>query len=222
MRTVFAPGCAMTLYKPEAIEKLLAIVTEEMGQVDLHQICCHHQPGYSQETLIINTCPGCDKRFRELYDNVITLSLWELLAKSQKFPFPDYHGYPMTILDACPTRQRDNIHIAIRTLLAKMNINLVEPEHTKQHSRCCGDSYFGVHPISHVKEQMLERASAMPVDDVVVYCVSCCVSMHIGGKTPRYLIDLLLGEETVLKTVDPEEWHKMLDDFISRGDCKTI
>ena len=54
----------------------------------------------------------------------------------------------------------------------------------------------------------------MPEEDVVVYCVSCIQSMHIGGKKPRYLVDLLFGEETLPGFSDPDLWHADLDRFI--------
>jgi len=56
----------------------------------------------------------------------------------------------------------------------------------------------------------------MPFDEVVVYCVSCIKSVFIGGKNPRYLVDLLFENETVPKTYDPDEWHKELDDYIEK------
>jgi hypothetical protein len=40
--------------------------------------------------------------------------------------------------------------------------------------------------------------------------------MFVGGKRPRYMIDLLFGEETVPKTFEPDEWHRQLDDYIDR------
>lgn len=61
---------------------------------------------------------------------------------------------------------------------------------------------------------MKKRASEMPVNDVVVYCVSCTKSVFIGGKQPYYLVDLLFNEPTVPKTLEPDEWHKELDDYI--------
>ncbi len=54
----------------------------------------------------------------------------------------------------------------------------------------------------------------MPAADVVVYSVSCCKTMHIGGKKPRYLVDLLLGEDTLPGIFEPEEWHAQLNRFI--------
>ena len=216
MNTVFAPGCALMVYKPASAKKLLAIVQQELGAVPAYLTCCKHPPAFAKDTRVINTCPGCDRRYRELYEHVSTISLWEVLANSERFPFPDYQGKAMTILDACPTRDQARVHEAIRTLLTRMHITLIEPEHTKEHGRCCGDSFFGELPLPQVTEQMARRASEMPVADVVVYCVSCCISMHIGGKTPRYLVDLLLGEPTIPHTRDLDAWHRVVDDFVEQ------
>jgi Fe-S oxidoreductase len=214
MKRVFAPGCALMIYKPELAQRMLDFLNQDLGNIAEHLTCCRHEPGLAEGTQIINTCAGCDRRYRELYNQISTLSLWEVLAEKDTFPFPDYQGQKMAILDACPTRDQVRVHQAIRALLKRMNIDLVEPAKTGTKSTCCGDSFFGVLPVEQVKEQMKKRAAEMPVNDVVVYCVSCCKSLHIGGKKPRYLIDLLFGEETLPKTFEPEEWHHELDEFI--------
>ena len=54
----------------------------------------------------------------------------------------------------------------------------------------------------------------MPVEDVVVYCVSCVKSMFIGGKKPRYMMDLLFGEETLPQITDTAEWHRQIDEYM--------
>ena len=213
---VFAPGCALMLYEPELAEKIHDILNTNLGEMDLFLTCCHHEPQFTESTEVINICPGCDKRFGNDYQNSSTVSLWEIIAESEFFTFPDYKGMKMSILDACPTREKEKVHNAIRTLLYKMNITLVEPEKTRTKSTCCGDSFYGVIPTEKVKEQMKKRTSEMPVDDVVVYCVSCIKSVYIGGKKPRYLVDLLFAEETLPKTYEPEEWHKELDCYIEK------
>ncbi len=38
--------------------------------------------------------------------------------------------------------------------------------------------------------------------------------MHIGGKRPRHMVDLLFGEDTPPGTFEPSEWHAQLDEFI--------
>jgi len=214
-RRMFAPGCALVIYKPDLAARVHDHLRRELGALDEHLTCCRHEPGLAEPTDIVNVCPGCDRRYRELYEGVTTTSLWEVLAESTIFPFPDYGGAEMTILDACPTRDQPRVHHAIRTLLQRMNITVVEPRRTREQSTCCGDTFFGTLPVEKVKAQMAKRARQMPRDDVVVYCVSCTKSMHIGGKRPRYLVDLLFDEPTLPKTFEPEAWHAEVDAFIA-------
>jgi Fe-S oxidoreductase len=214
MKTMFAPGCALMLYKPHLAEKLHEILKSRFGEIEMYHTCCRHEPGLKEKTKIINICPGCDKRFRNDYDTTTTISLWEILSESDLFPLPDYNGKQMSIIDACPTRDRSQVHEAIRSLLKKMNIDLVEPAKTRMHGTCCGDTFYGVIPTEKVIEQMRKRTSEMPVDDVVVYCVSCTKSVFNGGKKPHYIIDLFFNEATVPGITHPDEWHRELDIYI--------
>jgi Fe-S oxidoreductase len=214
MTDVFAPGCALLLHKPALADRIRAFLGREGGQMPEHLTCCHHAPGLPPGTRIINVCPGCDRRYRELYPGISTISLWELLAESPTFPFPDHGGREMAILDACPTRTETRVHRAIRTLLTRMNIRLVEPANTGTKATCCGDSFYGILPLEDVQARMRQRAGEMPRPEVVVYCVSCVKAMHIGGRTPRYLVDLLFGEETPLGTWEPDLWHGQIQAFI--------
>lgn len=216
VKKVFAPGCGLMLYKPELVQKIHSLLCENIGEMEVLNICCHHDPQFLEETLVINICPGCDKRFGNDYKNSSTITLWEILAENDFMVLPDYQGKTMTINDACPTRNKVQVHEAIRKVIQKMNISLVEPQKTRTHGVCCGDSFYGIISIDKVKEQMAKRASEMPVDDVVVYCVSCIKSMYIGGKNPHYLIDLLFADETVPKTYEPGEWHKELENYIEK------
>lgn len=120
----------------------------------------------------------------------------------------------MSIHDACPTRTEERVHIAIRKLLERMNIKIIEPKNTRTKANCCGDSFYGVLSIEQVKEQMKKRANEMPCDNVVVYCVSCIKAMYIGGKKPRYIIDLLFAQDTVIGILEPDAWHDRLQEFI--------
>lgn len=215
MKKVFAPGCAMMIYKPELADKVIAFLNSGEENVNMHLTCCRHKPNLEKGTIVVNTCAGCDKRYSSLYEGISTISLWEVLDASEDFDFPNYKGVKMTIHDACPTRKKDAVHDAIRNIIKKMNIDLVEPEKTKRKAVCCGDSFYGILPVDKVKEQMTKRADSMPCEDVAVYCVSCVKAMHIGGKRPRYLVDLLFGEQTQIGVFEPKEWHDELDKFIN-------
>lgn len=215
VKRVFAPGCGLMLHGPESARQIGAVLDRILGEaVPAHHVCCHHEPGLAPGTEVINVCPGCDKRFRTLYDGISTVSLWEVLAADRSIPLPDYGGVRMTVLDACPTRDQTRVHEAVRALLSRMNVDVVEPRCTKTKGICCGDSFFGILPTGEVEALMRKRASEMPVENVVVYCVSCVKAMHIGRRAPRYLIDLLLGRATVPGIFEPEAWHRELDAYI--------
>ena len=215
MNRLFAPGCALMIYKPHLAERLQDILVRHFGHVDMSLTCCRHIPPLPSGTEVINICPGCDRRYLENYQDSTTISLWEVMAEHSLFPLPDYGNREMTIIDACPTRDQTRVHDAIRELVRRMNISLVEPSSTRTKSTCCGDSLWGNAPTEQVVSQMKKRASAMPVEDVIVYCVSCSKAMFVGGKRPRYLIDLLFEEDTVAQTCEPDLWHAELDEYIS-------
>lgn len=214
MNQVFAPGCGLLIYKPELADRIFHVLRDKTPGLTVHTTCCHHEPEQPEGTRITNVCAGCDRRYRELYPGVSTISLWEQLAEDPDFPFPDYGQQQMSIIDACPTRTQERVHEAVRVLLKKMNIKLIEPERTRTGGACCGDSFYGVLPVDQVKGEMKKRAMEMPAEDVVVYCVSCIKAMHIGGRHPRYLVDLLFGETTHPGTFEPDLWHAELDAFI--------
>lgn len=215
---VFSPGCAMFLYKPELADKLWNALKLEpdFDRTPLYGLCCHNPPDtLPAGTRVINVCSGCDRRYRSLYEGISTKSLWEILAESQIFQFPDYGGAEITIHDTCPTRTQERVTSAVRTLLNRMNFKLIEPENTKENGSCCGDNFYKHIPTPEVLKKMKARASEMPCDDVAVYCVSCIKSIHNGGKNPRHLADLLFSEETVAGETDPDIWHEQLDVFIA-------
>ncbi len=215
MKQVYAPGCALMIYKPELATKIFNFLNSDFGDIPEHFICCRHEPKLTSGTRIINTCAGCDRRYRDLYEGITTISLWEILAESKTFPFPDYNGAEMSLHDACPTRTEERVQVAIRKLLVKMNITIRESSNTRTKAICCGDSFYDILPVAQVKEQMRKRADEMPCDMVVVYCVSCIKAMYIGGKKPRYIVDLLFGTKTEIGTFEPKAWHDELEKFIA-------
>jgi len=215
MSWLFAPGCALMIYKPHLAERLHDILGGNLGPMDMLLTCCRHIPPLSSRAEVINICPGCDRRYRENYEDASTISLWEVVAEHSFFPLPDYRSQEMTIIDACPTRDQTRVHEAVREVIRRMNISLVEPSSTRTKSTCCGDSLWGTVPTERVVSQMKKKASTMPIDEVIVYCVSCSKSTFMGGKRPRYLIDLLFEEATVAQTCEPDQWHAELDEYIN-------
>lgn len=212
----FNPGCALSIYKPDSEEKVLKILNDHMGQVKMHNICCQHDPNLPKESTIINNCAGCDRRFRSLYEGVNTISIWEVLDSMENLPLPDHTGLTVSVHDSCSYRPKPQVHEAVRSLLRKMNIQIVESAFSGSQSICCGDNFYGRIPLEAVHEFQKKRASQMPCQDVVVYCVSCIKAMTIGGKTPHHMVDLVLNEATDPQDTNLESYHEALQCYIDR------
>jgi Fe-S oxidoreductase len=210
----FAPGCAFMLYKPELAEKICKFLNKNLGGVEMLLTCCQHDPNLPENSKVINVCPGCDMRFGKNYKGVSTISLWEVINENDFLTYPDYKAVRMSVIDACPTRDEDRILDSVRDLMSKMNITIVEPKNTRKESTCCGDFYYGAMPTVRVKQLMIDKASQMPVNEIVVHCVSCIMAVCNGGKSPRYLADLLFNEETSPKAFDLDVWHTELTEYI--------
>ncbi len=214
--TYFNPGCALSMYKPDYENRILEFLNTHYTETALHKICCRHDPQLPEGSLIINVCAGCDRRFRSLYEGISTVSLWEVLDACDAFPYPDYKGMALSVHDPCPVRERPAVHKAVRSLLNKMHIVVAETQFHGSRSVCCGDDFYPALPVEQVHALMRKRAASMPTEDVCVYCVSCVKSMHIGGKTPRHILDLLMGETTDPEVYDTVQWHEQLQAYIDR------
>ena len=142
MKYIFAPGCALILYKPNLVEKLHSLLNSNLGEMELLSTCCRKFPELEPGIKVINICPGCDRRYRENYE-AGTISLWEILVDGDFFDYPDYGGMKMTVNDACPTRTEGHVHDAVRNIMTNMNIEVIEPAATRNKGKCCGDTGWG-------------------------------------------------------------------------------
>lgn len=210
----FNPGCALSIYKPHAEHVILELLNKHFGSVKMHNICCHHNPQLHKGATIINNCAGCDRRFRSLYEGIQTISLWEVLDSIESLPFPDYSGMTVSVHDSCSYRPKPQVHKAVRSILNKMNIEIIESEFSGTKSICCGDDFYPSLSIEKVKELQKKRAAQMPCQDVVVYCVSCIKSMTIGEKTAHHMVDLLLNENTEPQELRIDVYHDTLNKYI--------
>jgi len=210
----FNPGCALSVYKPESEHKILKILQDRFGPVKMHNVCCHHEPRLPEGATIINNCAGCDRRFRSLYKGIQTISLWEVLDSIEGLPLPDHSGLTLSVHDSCSFRPKPQVHAAVRSLLKKMNIKVVDSEFSGTKSICCGDNFYPHVSIEKVTEMQKKRAAQMPCQDVAVYCVSCIKSMTIGGKSAHHMVDLLLNEETDPQETRIDVYHESVNRYI--------
>jgi hypothetical protein len=214
---LYAPGCALMCYKPELANRLKDWVERLYGPVILHTACCLNKKECMTESCVLTPCVTCYQQYKKLCPDSEPVFLLEKLLETDCFPFPDYHGMEMSIQDTCSARLDPKILSVVRQLLERMNIRLSEPLRSRNRSKCCGQKFYGKLPVEEVESLMAKRAGEMPCEEVVVYCASCITSMSVGGKRPRYLLDLLFGEKTDIFMLGAETWNSKLASFRIRN-----
>ena len=221
MKTVFTPGCTLCMYNRNVVDSIFCLLQRKYPEITLCLDCCLDSPEFDSD-LIISGCPGCDKQYRAMFPDRQCISAMEAILSVDELSLPDYQGKTMTIQDACPVRNQNSQHDALRELLQRMNVRVTEAQKNREAVKCCGDKYYGYLPVEEVKEKMKERANTLPEEDVVAYCVSCIKALAIGGKTPHHIFDLVFSKETKTGEIDLDMWHGMIDEYReSRSQGKT-
>lgn len=198
-------------YKSYLADALKNIVEQKYGKMDTILTCCFDTPSLAPDTCVITPCPTCAERYAKI-EGCTSICFLNDLAEMD-YPFPDYKGIEMSIQDTCAARKQADVLSSVRTLLRRMNINIVEPQYSGSKSRCCGQVLYGKVSEEKVIMGMQRRAQEMPCNDVVVYCSSCIMSMTVGGRSPRFILDLLFNEETEMKDINPIKWNTSLANF---------
>ena len=138
---------------------------------------------------------------------------WRLSAAVPSH-YPDYGCERMTIQDCW--RQYDNQaeQAAVRELLRRMNIEVVEMAENREHTRFCGTSLYRPAPprnlkmapkrfvedaegmfVTHTEEEqkqlMEEHCQQYQTKKVVAYCHYCTEGLRLAGQPHYHIAELL-------------------------------
>ncbi|MBX4270059.1 hypothetical protein [Clostridium estertheticum] len=198
--------CCVPNYKTVAFEN---------DMPDWYRETWHKIPAYKEfkpGDVMVSICHNCSAIFEESKPEIPVKSLWELLLEDSKFPFADYGHEKMTVQDCWRSRDKHKEQNAVRALLKKMNIDVVElPDEKKDF---CGVSLYQPAPprnlklapnrfvtnaaekfLPHTEEESLalmqEYCKKIPTEKVVAYCHYCVKGLRIGGKDTIHLASLL-------------------------------
>ena len=221
MSTLFLPSCKIRRFCGPASKQLEAYINERMAVQTLG--CCKVFCGSQQakacegDTALV-VCNNCATFVEESSVVSEVRFVWELIDADPAFAFPDYRGQRMAVQDCWRAYEKRDVQEAVRSLMRKMNIEVVElPEH-HEHTRFCGldllepcsalEKRFA--PQRYVVEgagmytplpedEQLERLRAhcagIDAETVVCYCFSCLEGIRLGGKNAVHLIDLLFPSD---------------------------
>jgi glutamate synthase (NADPH) small chain len=212
-RYLFYPGCQLAGSAPEAVKHTYAFLTGQLHDgVGLMLGCCGipaHWAGQKelfQQTLdgfkaeikrlgnptVITACSSCLSLFKEFAGDIATTSLWETLDALE---LPDsaqiQPAKPLTLHDPCTARHQHGLQASVRSLCAKLGLQIVENEFKGKLTDCCG--YGGLMQMAN--QPLGRKAAAVKVErsplDGLAYCAMCRDNLASTGRPVAHLLDYL-------------------------------
>ena len=205
----YFPSCNFTKASPDTAKKIRDYLSEQMPVAGC---CIYDKTVFTPDDRAVYFCQACRER---LQDRVTMLSLWEYLDERDDFPLPDYGGVEMNLQDCWRDRNEPQIHKAVRSLLRKMNIRVVEIDEREERSLYCGDLHFEPQKTENIRlmaenadkriyemddetqhELMREQVEKFSCEWIICDCNSCKRGILKGGGKAVHLLELVMGDFT--------------------------
>ena len=205
---IYYPSCNYTIASPKNAKKIRDYLKERM---DVAGCCLRDQREIKDEDIGLYICQHC----RETIESKInTESLWVYLDQLDDIVYPDFKHEKMILQDCYRDRKHPEIHQAVRNILKKMNIDVIEATRNKEKSVYCGTLHYETNnlnlleklsqysntkiselPIELQKELMEDNFKECDPDlKIIVDCNRCLKGVELAGRKGIHLMDLLVNE----------------------------
>ena len=167
--------------------------------------------------IVYSLCHNCTNILAEQREGVNLISLWELIDKDKTFVYPNYDGLKVTVQDCWRSREQRGEQDAVRSLLARMNIEYIETAENRESTNFCGSTLYREQPAKNAKfapkhyveqavgkflphkpeEQvaiMQDYCKNFTTQTVICYCHYCLEGLLQGGVEGRHIAQLLFPE----------------------------
>lgn len=211
MHEIYFPSCNFTAASPDAAKKIRDYLSQKMPVAG----CCRYDKlEYPANSTAVYFCQACRETLETRTDGKFrTKNLFLYLDEDGDFPWPDYSGLTVTIQDCWRDREHPEIFAAVRSVLNKMHIHVVEMAENREHSRFCGNLHFEPQkpeslelltaysstPLFELPEDvqaalMREQAEKLPCELAVTYCNRCKAGILLGGGKAVHLLELVTNQ----------------------------
>lgn len=213
MPYVYFPSCKYTACSPENSRSIQTYLSEKHG-ASVTGCCGPNHGNLAKEDTAVYVCNTCAAFLREGAPQAKSVSVWEILKDDADFPWPDYHGEKMALQDCWRVYDNRPQQDAVRGVLARMNIQVVEIADSFERTDFCGVSLlkpaparygqyapirfvekatdkFHPHTEEEQKQSMEAHCKQFGTNKVVCYCTACLEGLKMGGANGLHLMELL-------------------------------
>jgi uncharacterized membrane protein YdjX (TVP38/TMEM64 family)/Fe-S oxidoreductase len=215
--TIFFPGCSLPGSRPEQTLTAFEILQQRVPNVGIVLDCCtkpSHDLGredYFQAMFaemkqflleqgirkVLVACPNCDMVFSQYAEELETQSLYQFLDAAE-LPETAAVSATVNIHDPCVSRDSAGNHSAVRSLVEKQGLQIVETAHTRETTLCCGEGgAVGCIAPDFAHSWGKLHAAEAAGSRTVTYCAGCAHTLGKHGPT-NHLLDLLFSPQEAL------------------------
>lgn len=212
---VYFPSCKYTAGFPEISQKIKEYLKNIHG-ASISGCCKPNLPKVKHNETAIYICNTCAAFLQESSGASKVPSIWEIIINDSAFKYPVYTDKTITLQDCWRARNNNAQMDAVRAVLQKMNIRVIEQTESRSNTKFCGYSLYEALPdgynklaselfltgtegffTAHTQEEkakiMIEHSAGITTEEVVCYCISCQKGLELGGKKVIHLSELLFG-----------------------------
>ncbi len=213
-RTVFFPGCALPGTRPRQTMAIYEHLRQSEPSVGVVLDCCCKpsrdlgRSAYFSAMMdemkaflvdhgikrIITACPNCHTVFKTYGDPLQVISVYEWLAENG---LPDSGRVDddtvVSIHDPCVTRERTEVHTAVRKIIAAKGFTIVDMLHANGNTICCGEG-GGVGSVCPDLADIWTDRRRRETDGrlMLTYCAGCVA--RLNRKAPTFhVLDAVLA-----------------------------
>lgn len=207
---MYFPSCNFTAASPEAAKRLRKFLAQTMPVAG----CCRtDKRELDESTTAIYFCQACREGLSMRTQGVPKMqNLFVYLDALDDFEWPDYSALTVNFQDCWRDREHPEIADAVRSVLGKMGVKIVEMDENREKSVYCGNLHFEPRkpenlallaqypdtPLFKLPDEvqvalMREQLEKYTCPLVVTACNRCTWGVKAAGGNAVHLVELVMG-----------------------------
>lgn len=210
---LFMPGCTFEMYEKATSMKLYKQLTTIYDNVVYYQLCCgaignefnftdnmarvdellkQKISNHDIDSIIV-VCANCYNYYKnECNDEIISSKvkhIYEIIDDNFIID-KDFKQAKINVHDPCRSRNCTEIQDSVRSILKKMNFEIIETKYTKALTKCCGNGAMVGYTSQRMKRKFLQDRQSEFNYPIVTYCSQCQKTL----KNTTHVLNILMGD----------------------------
>ncbi len=144
---------------------------------------------------VVAACATCLKTLVEAAPDIPAVSLWRVLAEETGLPEgaarADVEKRTLAVHDPCTSRHDPQSQAAVRDLLSRLGVTVLEPPLTGRLTECCGYGGLMWNADPDMAKTVAGRRAGVAPGDYVVSCAMCRDMLWRAGNRAVHLLDMI-------------------------------